>query len=388
MFNKGFLLKVIFGGLLGLTAATGVVYILYVKPWPPDGLHIETLSQSNNTPWADCAPIIQFYDRSVNEDDFRVYRRKLGASAFPLIRVVPPKAGKGQQITIADTPLPIGTYEYKISAYNRFGESFSDIKQITVNFPECTNVPPTSSAAVPNNPIIVDLSLINNCYVRISYRDNSTNEQGFRIYRALAPEGKNYYEPDILIATLGPHNGIPGVYDDKTKLPAGKYRYRMSAYNANGEAFSNFSEIQVDPVCNPAVKSLPTKVPAAPVLPTLQKLSTEPCTWEAAKNVFLRKGPDVGIYDRLVDVEAGKGFSIIGQSEDGRFWALEVEPGVVGYITKSEKYSRTNGSCSNIPTLTDPAPPVIEAVPTKKRDSSNNGDPAIATPCPVGAVCP
>jgi len=117
----------------------------------------------------------------------------------------------------------------------------------------------------------------------------------------------------------------------------------------------------------------------------MQKQSVEACVWQAATNVFLRKGPDVAVYDRLVDVEAGKGFPIIGQSEDGKFWAVEVEPGVTGYITKSEKYSRTNGDCSNVPTLKDPPPPEINAAPTKKPGGTNTNP---ATPCPVGAVCP
>ena len=390
MIFKSSAFKLILGGLftLGLSAAAaGVIYTSFVKPFAPDGLYIGTTSNSNTSPWTNCAPIVQFYDKSVNEDDFRVYRRKLGTSTFTLVQIVPAKAGKGQQIIVADTPLPTGTYEYKVSAYNQYGESYSEIKQVTVNFSDCATVPPVNITGQPFNPIIVNLSLINNCYVRISYRDNSTNEQGFRIYRAFHPEGKIFWETDILVATLGPHTGIPATYDDKTVLPAGLYRYRISAYNASGQSFSNFSEIQVDPVCNPAVQFLPTKIPATLVLPTLHVLSDEPCNWEAASNVFLRKGPNVGIYDRLIDEPSGKTFPIIGQSEDGTFWALEVSAGVTGYISKSEKFSRTHGDCSSVPTVKDPPPPVIEAVPTKKRGGDNSGDPA-ATACPVGYVCP
>jgi hypothetical protein len=223
------------------------------------------------------------------------------------------------------------------------------------------------------NPIIVSLSIINDCSVRISYRDNSTNEQGFKIVRFTTNNGTT------IIATLGPHAGIPATYDDKTKLPMGWYGYRIVAYNQKGNLVSNDKEIEVASVCNPAMHALPTV--DALMLPTLQKLSGGTCDWEATTNVFLRKGPDVAVFDRLVSVAAGQGFPIVGQSEDGQFWAVEVGPGVVGYVTKSEQYSLTNGDCSNVPTLTDPAPPVVASTPTRKSGGA-------ATPCPVGDVCP
>jgi hypothetical protein len=45
---------------------------------------------------------------------------------------------------------------------------------------------------------------------------------------------------------------------------------------------------------------------------------------------------------------------------------VEIEPGVNGYISKSEKFSVVEGSCLEVPTLTDPEPPVIEPVATNK----------------------
>jgi hypothetical protein len=376
MLIKGSVFKLILGGLftLGLSAAAaGVVYILYIKPVAPIYLQVGIMNK--------CEPIIHFWDDSLNEDEFRVYRRKLGASAFTLIHILPASPGKGKWVSYGDSPLPLGTYEYKVSAYNQFGETYSDIQQGTVVDSYCANIPAIiDPSTLPMNPIIVSLSIINDCNVRISYRDNSTNEQGFKIVRFTTNNGT------AIIATLGPHAGIPATYDDKTKLPIGWYGYRIIAYNQKGNMVSNDKEIEVTSVCNPAMKSLPTQAPL--VLPTLKKLSTETCNWEAAANVFLRKGPDVALFERLVDVQTGKTFPIVGQSEDGQFWAVEVEPGVIGYITKSEKYSRTNGDCSDVPTLTDPAPPVIEEAPTKKPGGgNNNGEPAPATPCPVGAVC-
>ena len=396
MLIKGSVFKLILGGIftLGLTAvAAGVVYMLYIKPYAPTILNIKMDPTAGS-----CEPGFTFRDNSQNEDEFRVYRRDPGAGQqFNRLQILTPIPGKGTEVSFTDLPLPPGTYTYQVSAYNGFGESGSNLVPIVVpasDLPMCDPKLYIDPTKLPLNPIIVSLSIINDCSVRISYHDNSTNEQGLKIFR-----DEPYRDPTfILVKTLGPHAGIPGTYDDKTRLPPGTYGYRMVAFNQYGDSGSNFPTIDVTSVCNPAMKFAPTvdalAIPTAKklslVVPTAQNLPSETCNWEAAANVFLRKGPDVVVFDRLVDVKTGKGFPIIGQSEDGQFWVVEVGPGVVGYITKAEKYSRTNGDCSSVPTLKDPPPPVIQAAPTKKRGGNNNGNPTPVpgTPCPVGAVCP
>jgi hypothetical protein len=376
MFSKGFLFKVIFG-LIGIAAVTGVIYMVFIKPFAPtdEKATIDSIAGS-------CSPVISFRDNSQNEDEFRTYRWGPNDKWFTLIGVINSSPGKGTQFTYTDTPLPPGQYTYMFSAKNEFGESYSGMVSVIVTsstIPVCAPNLYKDPATLPVNPIIVSLSIINDCSVRISYRDNSTNEQGLKIFRR--DDSFN------VINTLGPHAGIPGTYDDNTKLSVGTYGYRIAAYNQNGESTSNYEEIEVTSVCNPTVKFAPTV--DALLVPTAQKLSTAACNWQATANVFLRKGPNVGVYDRLVSVEAGQGFPIVGQSKDGKFWAVEISPGVNGYITKSENYSLTSGNCSSVPTLKDPPPPVIEAVPTKKPGGGDNGNPApTATPCPVGAVCP
>lgn len=379
MLIKGLVFKLILGGLviLGLgAAAAGVIYLASIKPYAPINLDVAV---RNNSSIEDCEPDIHFMDNSMNEDEFRVYRRKLGASAFTLINIHPANPGLDIWLGYFDSPLPLGTYEYKVSAYNQFGENYSDIKSGTVvDSKSCGGITAIDPSTLPMNPLIVSLSIINDCSVHISYRDNSTNEQGFKIIRLTTKA--------VTIATLGPHAGIPATYDDKTKLPPDWYTYRIVAYNQKGSLASNDMDIEVTKVCNPAMKFLPTKAPLAPlVLPTLQKLSVETCNWVAAVNVYLRKGPDVAAFDRLVLVSAGQGFPIVGQSQDGLYWAVQVGPGVVGYITKSETYSLTNGDCSIVPPLKDPVPPVVAPTPT---NNSGGKHKATSTPCPVGAVCP
>jgi len=381
MFIKGSVFKLILGSLfiLGLSAAAaGVIYKAVSKPDAPtlENIKIDTNAGS-------CEPVLYFHDNSLNEDEFRVYRRDPGAGKqFNRLQVLAASPGKGAEFTKTDSPLPPGTYTYQVTAYNKFGESGSALLPIVVSksgLPMCDPKNYIDPTKLPLNPIIVSLSILNDCNVHIAYNDNATNEQGFRIYRD-EPFGDPTF---VLVTTLGPHTGIAGTYNDTTKLTAGIYGYRMVAFNQYGDSASNYPTIEVTSVCNPVMQILPTK--QALVLPTLQKQSSPICNWVAATNVYLRKGPDVAVFDRLVLVTAGQGFPIIGQSEDGQFWVLDVSPGVVGYITKSKNFSLTNGDCSIVSKLKDPAPPVSAATPTKQPGGNNN---IASTPCPVGAVCP
>jgi hypothetical protein len=378
MLIKGSVFKLILGGLfaLGLSAAAAaVIYFGFIKPYAPTNL-VVTITNVGGGSLENCAPFINFLDNSQNEDGFRVYRRNLGASTFALINILPASPGKGYLLGYTDSALPLGTYQYEVGAYNKFGESYSNIAQGTVvDSNTCTGIPTNDPSKLPLNPTIVSLSIINDCNVHISFNDNSTNEQGFKIYR--------FENGWSLFKILGPHTGIPDTYDDNTKLPVGTYGYEIVAYNQNGISASNSRLIDVTSVCNPAMKLLPTT--AALALPTLQKLSGGTCNWVAAVNVYLRKGPNAAVFDRLVYVAAGQGFPIVGQSQDGLYWAVQVGPGVVGYITKSETYSLANGDCSIVPPLKDPVPPVVAPTPT---NNSGGKHKATSTPCPVGAVCP
>jgi hypothetical protein len=281
MLIKGSVFKLILGGLfiLGLSAAAaGVIYFGFIKPYAPTNM-VVTISNVGGGSLENCTPFINFRDHSQNEDGFRVYRRNLGASTFALINILPASPGKGYLLGYTDSALPLGTYQYEVGAYNKFGESYSNIAQGTVvDSNTCTGIPTKDPSTLPMNPTIVSLSIINDCNVHISFNDNSTNEQGFKIYR-LDPGWS-------LIKILGPHTGIPDTYDDNTKLAVGWWGYEIVAYNQNGISASNSRLIEVTSVCNPTMKVLPTT--AALALPTLKKLSGGTCNWVAAVNVYLR----------------------------------------------------------------------------------------------------
>ncbi len=307
-----------------------------------------------------CGIRIFWADNELNEDGVYFYRRVVGEPNFTAIDARPPHAGVPGSFD--DDNLPMGTYEYKVSVFNEYHETFSNVSaQMTIDNDVCGDEP---IVIKPLNPVITGLERVKDsaCTVRIYFNDNSLDEDGIRIYRS------EWNDPDVLLAELPPNNGPTGSYDD-TNIPPGHYTYQVSVFNENGESFSTISdEIEwTEEDCgSDNVLVLATNPSVSAV--TTPSFTLQVCVWKAATNVFLRKGPDVGAFDRLVDVEAGKGFPVVGQSEDGQFWAVEIQPGVIGYISKSEKFSIVDGSCTEVPTLTDPEVPVIEPQPTRKPD--------------------
>ncbi len=372
LFLKWSLGLLLVGGVIaGMVKYAGPMSLIFNQSKAPALIGVDVFQN--------CKVDIGYTDNTTDEFGVRLYRRDNGQGNFNIVRVEGPHNGKPGDIF--DTDLPPGTYEYRVSVYNaNYGELFSNTSNPVVveNHPDCiANGPLTIK---PINPVIISVDVVNACRPQVTYNDNSSDEDGFRIYRS-----ELGITAEAVIANLPPHTGLQATYNEVNPLSTGTYQYRVSAYNAKGESFSDPYDVKIaDTNCNllldpNALLPLPDHNPT----PSSPKKA---CTWTPVVNVFLRKGPDVGVFHRLVDVEVGKSFPIIGQSEDGQFWAVGIEPGVAGYITKSEIYSRTSGDCSIVPTLKDPPPPVIEAAPTRKPGGNNNGNPA--TPCPVGAVCP
>jgi hypothetical protein len=259
---------------------------------------------------------------------------------------------------------------------NENGEAFSNVSQpITIDSDVCNdNTVPNK----PLNPVITSLDRFQDdtCSIRVNYEDHSLNEDGIRVYRETAPNADL-----VLIAELPPSDAPTGYYDD-LNLPPGTYRYRVSVFNQDGESFSQYSEEFViqDEDCNqfgPPVIQLPTVGPVG--FPS----DSQACIWTSAINVFVRKGPSSNVYPEITAVVAGTSFPVVGQSEDGQFWAVEVKPGVIGYVPRAERFGSTTGDC-NPQTLQDPPAPVTEpppsggsSTPACRDGADNDGDGAI-----------
>lgn len=121
----------------------------------------------------------------------------------------------------------------------------------------------------------------------------------------------------------------------------GTYLIEVRAANGNGEYGPvAFAQIYVGDSAETG-----TPIPVA-----------QACTWAAAVNVFVREGPGASIYPEITAVESGTILPVVGQSQDGQFWAVQVE-GKTGYVPKAERYGQTSGNC-DVPPLSDPATPV------------------------------
>jgi hypothetical protein len=372
MMKSGLLLKwtigILLAGLFGLGGATAMAY--YANPgysfsiWEYPQSIYESIFKKPKAPEivdqyveGGCGARVHWVDNALDEDGVRFYRRIVGQPNFVAIQITGPHAGIPGSFDEGN--LPMGTYEYRVGVFNEYGTSYSNIsEQIVIDNEVCGDEP---ILIEPLNPVITALERVKGeaCTIRVYFNDNSTDEDGIRIYRS------EWNDPDVLLADLPPNNGPTGSYDD-TNIPPGHYTYQVSAYNANGEAFSQLSdEIEItEEECGQANIGI-----AVLTTPNIGVISTpavqlQACSWKAVLNVFVRQGPGASLYPEITAVETGAELLVVGQSEDEQFWAVELQPGVIGYVPKAEKFGLATGDCS-VPILKDPqAPPT--PVPTRE----------------------
>lgn len=363
MIKQGLLLKWVIVLMLGFGAVTAMAY--YANPTSsifkyPQSIYDSIFKKPKAPEIVDqkveggCGARVWWVDNELNEDGVRFYRRVVGQPNFAAIQITGPHAGIPGSFD--DGNLPVGTYEYRVGVFNEYGTSFSNIsEQIDIVNAVCGDEP---LPIKPLNPVITALERVKDqtCTVRVYFDDNSTDEDGIRVYRS------EWNDPDVLLADLPPNNGPTGSYDD-TNIPPGHYTYQVSAYNANGESFSQLSdEIEVtEEACgqanlNPGVVLVITpNISLVTVTPTPV---AQACIWKAVLNVFVRTGPGASIYPEITAVESGTELPVVGQSEDEQFWAVELNPEMIGYVSKAEKFGQAIGDC-NVPVLSDPEVPEI-----------------------------
>jgi agmatine deiminase len=159
-------------------------------------------------------------DNSNNEDGFKI-ERSLNGTTFTLIATTGANATTYSDMTVAENT----AYWYRISATNSIGDSsYSNTASATT---------PTCPALPPNAPSVTLTRGRGMVYV--NWIDNSTNEDGFNIYRGTSSTNL------VLVATVGANVTS---YTDSGLSRRTTYYYKVCAYNANGEGCSPVSSVK------------------------------------------------------------------------------------------------------------------------------------------------
>ncbi len=166
------------------------VKTLKAIPLPPTSLSVKSI-------WEDSVELL-WKDNSNNEDGFKIFRDS------NLIFTT-----KANVESFKDTGLESGTsYVYMVKAFNESGDSTGDV--ITVK----------TLQSAPKAPSDFQAKEIKNNLVTLIWKDNSDNEDGFRIYRD--GEVIGYLSKDMTSFT------------DRTVEPAKEYVYAIEAVNKAG----------------------------------------------------------------------------------------------------------------------------------------------------------
>lgn len=129
----------------------------------------------------------------------------------------------------------------------------------------------TLTVSVPANPTLLTATLLSGPSVRLTWRDNATNETGFAVERCTGATCTNW----AVIATVGPRAGTGSVSYVNTTVAAGTtYRYRVWAVNANGRSLAATNIVSANIAA----------IPAAPTNFTVALTDIPDIFWRATLN--------------------------------------------------------------------------------------------------------
>jgi hypothetical protein len=162
---------------------------------------------------------LSWTDNSSNEDGFKIER--LQGSVWTQVATVGANVTSWQDAGLTGNT----TYTYRVRAYNSSGDSaYSNTASATT--PAAPTVP-----AAPSN-LRAQVKTKPNLRVNLTWRDNASNETGFRVQRS-SDGGVTWTQ----IAQVGANVTS---YSDTSVVGGTTYRYRVYAYNAAGDSgYSN-----------------------------------------------------------------------------------------------------------------------------------------------------
>jgi len=180
-------------------------------------------------------------DKATNESGYRVYQNNV-----QIYEGTSPDLSTFNVIGLT----PNTTYTFKVSAYNTNSEAFSSPISATTLNPN-----PTAPAA----PTGLATSNITKTSITLSWNDNATNEDGYRIY-----------QNGTLINTLVANPTNPQSFNVTGLTPSTSYNFRVAAYNTGGEGSASITETTLSQTLAPAA---PTGLVASSITQTSITLS-------------------------------------------------------------------------------------------------------------------
>lgn len=160
-------------------------------------------------------------DNADNESGFKI-ERSLNGSTFSEIDTVGANATGYSDTTVSENTL----YYYRVRAYNSAGNSaYTNIASDTT--PTCPALPPAAPTNLSGRGIKSGVTL--------TWTDNSTNEDGFRIYRGTTSSNL------VPVATVGAN---VTTYTNTGLARKTYYYFKVCAYNTNGESCSSVISVR------------------------------------------------------------------------------------------------------------------------------------------------
>jgi hypothetical protein len=221
----------------GLSASTAYSYRVRAYNSGGDSSYSNTASATTPAPPVPAAPgnlaatavstsqvNLSWTDGANNEDGFKIERcTDAGCSNFAQIATV------GANVTsYSNNGLSASTaYSYRVRAYNSGGDS---------SYSNTASTTTLAAPALPAAPSNLATTSVSRNQINLSWTDNSTNEEGFKIERCQGSACTNFSQ----ISTVGP--GVTNFSNAISSSPLRRvtYRYRVRAYNSAGNSgYSN-----------------------------------------------------------------------------------------------------------------------------------------------------
>ncbi|MFN2491854.1 MAG: fibronectin type III domain-containing protein [Pyrinomonadaceae bacterium] len=196
----------------------GVVIDTYIVGQQPSGVPASPATLTANASGNNQINLT-WTDNASNEDGFQIERcTGAGCSNFAQVAQV-----TANITTYSNSTLAAGTtYRYRVRAFSAAGSSGYS------NIAEATTPAQQSAFAAPSNLVATAVS---SSQIDISWTDNSTTEEGFKLYRST--DGVSFSRTE----TLGPNVTM---FSNTGRPASTTYYYRVLAFNSGGNtAFSN-----------------------------------------------------------------------------------------------------------------------------------------------------